>query len=111
MAFKVIDNRKVDMTDEEYNEYIQICRSYDRPHFKGEELFKNLFETNEDGRITYIKSFGHKQLSFEVMLFSMNLMQNQWLRLTIARANEALSIYQKKMEEKLAKLDEKMSSM
>ena len=99
------------MTNEEYNEYVQICRSYDRPHFKGEELFKNLFETNDEGMIVYIRSIGHTQISFEVILFIMNLMQNQWLRLMTSKANETLSIYQKKMEEKLAELDKKIAEI
>ena len=109
--FKAIDNKKVNMTTEEYNEYIQICRSYDRPSFKGEELFKNLFETNDDGMIVYIKSLGNKQISLEVLFFITNLMQNQWLRAMASRANETFRACREKFDEKIAELDLKIAEL
>ncbi len=51
MVARIISYKKVDMTEDEYNEYLRICKSYDTPFFKGEELFKGLFEANDDGTI------------------------------------------------------------
>ena len=111
MTFRVISNKKVDMTDDEYKEYLQICRSYDRQFFKGEELFKDLFETNEDGMIVFIKRLGSKQFSFEVMFFLSNLMQNQWLRLMATKLNNFLVVADKKLNEKLTEMDKKIEEL
>lgn len=105
MSFRVISNKKVDMTDEEYSEYVKICRNYDRQFFKGEELFKDLFETNDDGMIIYIKSLGNRQFSFEVMFFIMNLMQNQWLRLMTKKVNQLIESSSKKIDQKIEELN------
>lgn len=111
MTFRVVSNKKVDMTDEEYNEYVKICRSYDRQFFKGEDLFKDLFETNDDGMIIYIKSLGNKQFTFEVVFFVMNLMQNQWLRLMTRKVNELIVISNKRIDDKIAILDKKIEDL
>ncbi|MFZ4795879.1 MAG: hypothetical protein ACOYMA_00200 [Bacteroidia bacterium] len=103
--FRVIDNKKVDMTNEEYNDYIRICKSYDRPHFKGEELFKDLFETNETGKIIYIKSLNNRQFTFEVIFFIMNLMQNQWLRVMTETVADFMKVSSKRIDEKILELD------
>lgn len=103
MTFRVIDNKKVDMTDDEYNEYIKICRAYDKPFCKGEELFRGLFETNDDGMIIYIKSLGNRQFTFEVIFFIMNLMQNQWLRAMAVKVNNKLA----EIEQRMAAIEKK----
>lgn len=108
MSIRIVDNKKLEMTDDEYSEYIKICRSYDRKFFRGDDLFKDLFESNDDGVIIYIKSITNKQFTFEVMFFMMNLMQNQWLRLMTKQVNQTLAAVNKKMievEKKLAELN------
>jgi len=115
---RVISYKKVKMTEDEFGEYQKICFSYDRPNFKGEELFKDVFEVDDDGRIIYIKALGEKQSSFEVLFFLMNLMQNQWLRATIGLMHEEINkVVEKrkaldtliiKMDKKLALLDAKL---
>jgi hypothetical protein len=94
------------MTDAEYNDYLNICKSYDRPNFKGEDLFRGLFETNGDGRIIYIHSLDNRQFSFEVVFFIMNLMQNQWLRVTIKEMNETKINYENQLKQKTIEFDE-----
>jgi len=102
--FRVISNKKVEMTEDEFAEYNKICRSYDRAFFKGEELFKDLFETNDDGIIIYIKSLGNRQFSFEIVFYLMNLMQNQWLRIMANKVNAAVD----KLNLKMAEMDAKI---
>ncbi len=76
----IIDNKRIDMSASEWELYQKICRSYDRPNFKGEELFKGLFETNGDGVITFVIPPEKQFSSIEVYLFLISIMQNQHLR-------------------------------
>lgn len=78
---RIIDNKRIEMTNEEYAMYSGICRSYDRPNFKGEELFKDLFETNDDGIITMMKAPNKNYTSMEVYLFILSVMNNQHMRI------------------------------
>jgi len=111
---KIISYKKVKITEDEYNEYQKICRSYDRPNFKGEELFKDSFEVDDDGRIIYIKALGNKQSSFEVLFFIMNLMQNQWLRYIVSNAEKEMKKFRERsmiMDRKIKLLDDKLKSL
>jgi len=69
------------MTNDEYAMYTNICRSYDRQNFKGEDLFRDLFETNEEGIITIIKPPQKNYSSMEVWLFILSVMNNQHMRI------------------------------
>lgn len=80
VSIKVIDNKKVEMTTDEYKLYQKICRSYDRPSFKGEELFKEHFESNNDGVIIFVKPPQKRYSSLEVFCFLISIMQNQHMR-------------------------------
>lgn len=80
-SIKIIDNKKVSMTGAEFDLYTSICRSYDRKNFKGEELFKNLFETDENGVIVFIKPPTTAATSIEVFFFIIALFQHQNMRL------------------------------
>ena len=51
----IIDNKKVALTQNEWDMYQSICKSYDRQNFKGEDLFKDLFETDDNGIIIFLK--------------------------------------------------------
>ena len=81
MSFRIIDKKKLDMTNDEWNMYEKICQSYDDINFKGSELFMDLFEVNDNGIIVFLRPPGTRKTSFEVFLFLMSLMQNQHLRL------------------------------
>lgn len=77
---KIIDNKKISLTTEEWEMYQSICRSYDRPNFKGEELFKDLFESNDEGIITFLKPPSSRFTSMEVFLFVVAIFQHQHMR-------------------------------
>lgn len=111
MPIKIIGYRKVELTDDEYKHYLQIKDSYTRDNFQGDELFKDLFETDDNGMITYIKALGNRQTSFEVIFFVMNLMLNQWLRASVRRINYFIKYAELKQKEKLDILDEKIKTV
>ncbi len=87
-SIRIIDNRKVAMTNDEWDYYNTICRSYDRPAFKGEELFKGLFESDDDGIIVFIKPPTSRYTSVEVFLFIVGLHQQQHTRKMYQIVNE-----------------------
>lgn len=101
---RIIDNKKIDMTDDEWSMYNQICVSYDRPSFKGIELFRELFETDDYGIIVFIKPPSNRHTSMEVFLFISVVMLHQHIRLVEQRADEQM----KEMSQKVDKLCEEL---
>jgi len=91
MSIHVVDNKKVEMTDDEWTMYEKIVKSYTTLTNKGEDLFIDLFETNDDGIIIFLKPPSRRQTSFEVFLFLMALMQHQHLRLMHNEFKEAIA--------------------
>lgn len=87
----IIDNKKVSMTQEEWDYYNTLCRAYDRQSFKGEELFKDLFETNNDGIIIFLKPPSSRYTSMEVFLFIVALYNHQHMRLMHGQLQELLN--------------------
>ena len=100
---KIIDNKRIEMTEDEWGLYQKICRSYDRPNFKGEELFKNLFETDKNGIIIFLKPPSERQCSMEVIIFILNLMTQQHLRNIHNQVNELCKELREKYDKKLEK--------
>jgi hypothetical protein len=78
---RIIDHKRINMTDTEWNMYQKICESYTQPHRKGEDLFRELFETNEDGIIVLLVPPTKNFTSMEVFLFLLSVMNNQHLRI------------------------------
>ena len=72
---RVVDNKKVEMTDDEYEMYNKIVKSYTDITGKGEDLFIDLFESNDDGVIIFLKPPSKRRTSLEVFLFLMAVMQ------------------------------------
>jgi len=103
MTLRIIDNKKVEMTNDEWRQYESICKSYDDVNFKGSELFAGLFETDDNGIIMYLKPPSTRKTSFEVYLFLMSLMQHQHLRLMHAQIDDCVA----QVKAKLASLDDK----
>lgn len=91
MTIKIVDNKKVEMTDDEWSMYQKIVKSYTSLTNKGEDLFIDLFETNDDGIIVFLKPPSKRQTSLEVFLFLMALMQHQHLRLMHKQIDEAVA--------------------
>lgn len=96
MPIYVIDNKKLDMTSDEYEMYQKIVKSYTDITGKGEDLFIDLFETNDDGIIVFLKPPSKRRTSLEVFLFLMALMQHQHLRLMHQQVDEAVKELKKK---------------
>ena len=78
---QIIDNKKVEMTADEHTMYMKIVQSYTTATNKGEDLFIDLFETDDNGIILFLKPPSKRQTSFEIFLFLMALMQHQHLRI------------------------------
>lgn len=78
---KIIDNKIVNITNEEFSMYKAICAAYDRENFEGKELFKDHFITNDYGIIIHVKPPSTKHTTMEVFTFLISLMTNQHLRL------------------------------
>jgi hypothetical protein len=82
---KIIDNKRIDLTEDEYKLYQSICVGYDQ----GKNLFVDLFETDEQGCIIMLKppkSF----FSMEVVIFLQNIMLHQHLRRIYQDHNAAI---------------------
>ena len=90
----------MDITDDEFKLYQDICRSYDRPNFKGEELFRDLFITDDKGIIVFIRPPSVKATSMECFLFISALFQHQHVRLM-----------ENKVERLCQKLEDKIKSL
>lgn len=105
MAIRVVDNKRLDMTDDEWAMYQKIVKSYTSLTNKGEDLFQDLFETNDSGIIIFLKPPSKRQTSFEVFLFLMALFQHQHLRLMYKSIDDMRDQFNAKMKE----LDEKTS--
>jgi hypothetical protein len=88
---RVVDNKKVEMTDDEYEMYNKIVKSYTDITGKGEDLFIDLFESNDDGVIIFLKPPSKRRTSLEVFLFLMAVMQHQHLRLMHQQIDEAVA--------------------
>lgn len=76
---RIIDNKRIHLTDSEFKLYQEICRSYDTPNFKGEDLFKELFETDKNGIIIFLRPPTKQYTSMEVYMFLTNVMIHQHL--------------------------------
>lgn len=72
---RIIDSKRVDLTDDEWSLYENICASYKQ----GKDLFRDLFETDDNGIIVFLKP-PKKMFSMEVVIFLQNLMIHQHLR-------------------------------
>jgi hypothetical protein len=107
MPIRVVDNKKLDMTDDESRMYEKIVKSYTSLTNKGQDLFIDLFETDDNGIIIFLKPPSHRQTSLEVFLFLMSIMQHQHLRLMHKQVDDTCS----QMKEKIKELDEKIQKL
>jgi hypothetical protein len=96
MAIRIVDNKRLDM-------YQKIVTSYTSNTNKGEDLFIDLFETDEKGIIVFLKPPSKRQTSFEVFLFLMALFQHQHTRLMYAQVDDIC----KQMKDKMQSIDSK----
>lgn len=104
---RVVDNKRLDMTDDEWVMYEKIVKSYTNLTNKGEDLFQNLFETDDNGIIIFLRPPHTRQTSLEVFLFLVSLFQHQHLRLLYKQVDDICN----QMKEKMKELDEKMGKI
>jgi hypothetical protein len=98
MAY-VIDNKKVDLTIDEWDLYKKIVKSYTTATNKGEDLFIDLFEVNEDGIIVFIRPPSRRQTSFEVFLFLIAIQSQQHIRVMYKRIDDLCVQIKEKLKE------------
>jgi len=106
MPIKIIDNKKIDLTADEWNMYRKIVSSYTTQTNKGEDLFIDLFETDENGIIIFLKPPSKRQTSFEVFLFLMSVFQHQHLRIMYARVDDVCRQMTDKIKGKIKEIDD-----
>lgn len=104
---RIIDNKRVELTDSEWKIYHKICKSYDRRNFSGKDLFKGLFETDENGIIICLIPPISKYSSMEVFMFLASVMIHQHLGLAV-RQTDSLA---EEMRVKMSQLDKRMAEM
>lgn len=104
MALRIIDNKRIDLTDTELNMYQKIIKSYTVGNNSGEDLFKDLFETDNNGIIIFLKPPSSFRTTFEVYLFLMNIFQHQHIRLMHSQVADICN----QMKDKIKELDEKI---
>ena len=102
ISIKIIDNKKLAMTSEEFQYYQSICKSYDTGAFHGEDLFKGLFESNDKGIITFLRPPTSRYSSMECYLFIIALYQHQHMRLMYDQMQGLM----KEIKTELAKIHE-----
>lgn len=92
---RIIDNKKIDLTQHEWDTYQAILKSYDQ----GAELFKDLFETDENGIIIFLKPPSKRFTSLEVITFLQSTMLHQHIRLMYAEITKGTTELHKLMAE------------
>ena len=107
MAIRVVDSKKLEMTDDEYVMYLNICKSYTTATNLGEQLFMDLFETDDNGIIMFLKPPSKRQTSFEVFLFLMSLQTHQHLRSMHVQVDDICN----QMKNKIKEVDEKLKGI
>ena len=107
MSIRIVDNKKIEMSEDEWSLYQKIVKSYTTMTNKGEDLFIDLFETDSNGIMLFLKPPSRRQTSFEVFLFLMSLFQHQHLRLMQNEVAEVCT----QMKVKMSEIDEKLSEL
>lgn len=107
MAMRIVDNKKLDMTNDEYELYQKIVKSYTTNSNKGADLFIGLFHSDDKGIIQFLIPPNQHQTSLECYLFLMSLMQNQHLRILYDEVEYMCS----QMKEKMQEIDRKLEAL
>ncbi len=96
---RIIDNKKIDLTPDEWEMYQSIVKSYTTSTNKGEDLFYDLFETNDDGIIIYLRPPSKRYTSLEVFLFLVSVFNQQHMRILYNQVNDLSNQIKLKMNE------------
>jgi hypothetical protein len=90
---RIIDNKRVELTDAEYALFNSICEAYDQPpHVRGADLFKDLFETDNNGMIIFLRPpAGKRYISMEIYMFLVSVMVHQHLGFACKQVDSFIS--------------------
>ena len=77
---RIVDNKRLDMTQEEFDMYNKIVASYTTISVSGEIYFTNLFESDNSGVITILKPPTQRTTTLEIFLFLITLFNQQHMR-------------------------------
>jgi hypothetical protein len=99
MTLRIVNNKRLDMTEDEWTMYQKIVKSYTTANNKGDDLFIDLFETDDRGIITFLKPPTTRRTTLEVFLFLMALFQHQHLRLMQDQIDDMCQQVKKKLGE------------
>jgi hypothetical protein len=103
----IIDNKKINLTTDEWRLYEEICKGYDNPPAtRGKDLFSELFETDEKGIIIFLRP-PRRATTMEVCLFLVNVMVQQQMRIN----KEAVSNAVKRVDEAVKKVEEALGKI
>lgn len=80
MALRIIDNKRIELTDSEFSMYQELVKAYTTTTMNGEEYFKDLFETDKKGIIVFIRPPSKTYSSMECFMFVVVVMVHQYLR-------------------------------
>jgi len=95
VSLQVVDHKPVDMTDDEFGYYKRLVAEFTVGMSDGRDQFRDLFDVDGDGCITFIHPPIRRQVGWGVLFFVQNLMISQHLRKMEKQVNG--------MVEKLAK--------
>lgn len=98
------------MSGDEYNMYLSICKSYEDGNNKGSDLFVDLFETDEEGIILFLRPPSKRGTTMEAFLFLVSLMTQQHLRINYLQIEDLSNQVKNKLNEigsRLSKLESK----
>lgn len=104
MPLRIIDNKRVELTDDEFRLFGKLCESY--KEYGGASLFQNLFETNNDGIILFLKPPSTKFVSWEIFMFLISVFQQQHMRLIYTENMKMQEEMINRFNQKIAELNE-----
>ncbi len=103
---RIIDNKKVDLTDSEFQLYQELVKAYTTPNNRGEEYFKDLFETDKEGIIIFLKPPSKAYSSMECWLFLVSVFVHQHVGLAATEVESFLKEGREVLVEARALIDE-----
>lgn len=107
MSIRIVCNQKVEMTNSEWSLYQNIVKSYTVNQNKGEDLFIDLFNSDDQGRILFLKPPSKRQTSMEIYLFLLTLQQSQQLRAINKQVDDMCD----QIKVKLVEIDQKLATL
>ena len=92
------------MSDLEFDYYKHLVKSFSDENTNGNIYFKDLFESDDSGLITLVKT--EKSVPWAILFFVQQIMINQRLRL-----NDSITNTLKEINERLNKLEKRVSNI